>query len=80
MNRLKLTFLLTIITLSSFACSCDWGGNFLKSGVFGELVFKGYVVERMYHLANGEEYDKNECGNWKNKRTLYQEKTIDLDV
>jgi len=57
MNRLKLTFLLTVISFSSFACSCDWGGNFLNAGAFGELIIKGRVVERTFHLANGEEYN-----------------------
>lgn len=57
MDRLKLTFLLTIICWNSFACSCDWGGNFLNSGAFGELVFKGRVIERTYHLSNGEQYN-----------------------
>jgi len=57
MYRFKLTLLILFASLNSIACSCDWGGNFLSSVVYGELVFKGKVVERTFHLENGEQYN-----------------------
>lgn len=52
--------LILILLLSHFylrACSCDWGGNFIKAATSGELVIKGKVVKRTYHLENGKRYN-----------------------
>jgi hypothetical protein len=54
--RIFITFLFVAWSFQSFACSCDWGGNFLKSASLSELVFKGKVLKRTFHLENGQKY------------------------
>lgn len=58
--RIFITLLLVAGSFQSYGCDCDWGGNFLESGAFGEFVFKGRIVERTFHLANGEEFKDSE--------------------
>lgn len=56
MRKLTLLVAVLIFTLDSEACSCNWGGNFIHSSSLGELVIKGKVIARTYHLENGERY------------------------
>ena len=42
--------------LETFACSCKWGGNFIKVAKRSNFVIKGRVADRTYHLSNGKSY------------------------
>ena len=54
--RIILVIALLVFFYKSSACSCEWGGNFLNNVITAELIFKGNVVGRTFHLSNGEEY------------------------
>lgn len=56
---IRISFILTLLSasFSASACSCDWGGNFIKAAKNGQLVIKGKVIKRTYHLENGARYD-----------------------
>ena len=50
-NRI-LTTLFLLITSFSFACDCEWSGNFIYSSKFTELIVKGKVVEKLYNFED----------------------------
>lgn len=46
--------LLLIVPLNSFACSCDWSGNFLRIVKHSELIVKAKVLDFYFHSESGE--------------------------
>ena len=81
MDRIKLTFLLTLFSTASFACSCDWGGNFLLTGLHGELVFKGEVTERTFHLEDGKQFENyEEAKNYRDQKGFNEYYGLGLSI
>ena len=56
MKRSIITIILILISTPTFACSCDWGGNFISTAKNAELVILAKVVERNFHLENGKTF------------------------
>ena len=54
MKKLHITYLTLLFTTLTFACSCDYGGNFINSSYFSPIVIKGKVVKMFYHFVDGK--------------------------
>ena len=61
MKKLLLTTLITLFTSIIFACSCEYGGNFLHVTKYSETIVKAKIIEHVYHTEDGKRYtDHNE--------------------
>src|SRR5690554_2652409 len=56
MKKPILAIIFILISTLTFACSCYWGGNFIKTAKNAELVVLAKVVERNFHLENGKTF------------------------
>ncbi|RBW54136.1 hypothetical protein DS884_18210 [Tenacibaculum sp. E3R01] len=54
MKKQILTIILLLISSLTFACSCKWGGNFIKSSKYSEVIIKAKVVEMLWHFEDGK--------------------------
>lgn len=41
-----------LISSYSFACDCEWGGNFIYASKSSELIIKGKVIEKLYNFED----------------------------
>ena len=82
----KIILLLFILnSANGFACSCDWGGNFIRTGKKAELVLLVKVLEKNFHLNNGKTFHSleeriNETLRTDYKGTAEYWKSVDLEV
>lgn len=53
MKKLFILFLL-FISFDSFACSCEWSGNFLRIAKHSELIVEAKIIEFNYHSKDGK--------------------------
>ncbi len=54
MKKLHSTIILLLISNLTIACTCKWGGNFIRTGKNAELVLLVKVIEENFHLYNGK--------------------------
>lgn len=54
MKKQIITIILLIISTLTFACSCKWGGNFIKSSKYSKVIIKAKVVEMLWHFEDGK--------------------------
>lgn len=84
MKKISLLLFFVLISTTGFACSCDWGGNFIRTSKRAELVIKAKVIGRNYHFENGKSFSNmddavNELLNQKHETDDYTE-SIDVEV
>ena len=60
MKKSLLILLVFLISFKATACSCKWGGNFLRIAIYSELIIKGKVIEHVYHTEDGKRYKNQE--------------------
>ena len=48
------------ISSKTIACSCKWGGNFIRVAKNSELVIKGKIIEHIYHTEDGKKFKNHE--------------------
>jgi hypothetical protein len=60
MKKQILTIILLLISSLTFACSCKWGGNFIKSSKYSEVIIKAKVIEMLWHFENGKTLSSEE--------------------
>ena len=73
------------ISTSIFACSCDWGGNFIKTAKKADLVLTVKVIEENFHLDNGKTFHSleetiNETFKTDYNGTAKYWQSVDLEV
>ncbi len=56
MKKQLLLAILLLFSFQAFACSCDWGGNFLRVAKNSKTIVKAKVIERVYHTENGKRF------------------------
>jgi hypothetical protein len=81
-NRI-LTTLFLLITSFSFACDCEWGGNFIYSSKFSELIIKGKVIEKLYNFEDHKvisESNKAEFEDYIFKKNQEFYKSIKVEI
>ena len=54
MKKQIFTIILVLVSTLTFACSCKWGGNFIKSAKHSELIVKAKVIKTFWHFENGK--------------------------
>ena len=54
MKNLSITYMTLLISTMTFACSCEYGGNFINSSYLSPIVIKGKVVDMFYHFVDGK--------------------------
>lgn len=52
-----LFFLTSTVT---FACDCEWGGNFISSSKHSDIIIKAKVVELLWHFEDGKTLSSSE--------------------
>ena len=60
MKNVIFLILLIVIADSGFACSCNYGGNFILSAKKSQLSVKAKVVAQYYTTSNGNKYKSYE--------------------
>ncbi|PKV50282.1 hypothetical protein ATE84_2337 [Aquimarina sp. MAR_2010_214] len=61
MKKKHIAILIIVLNQSlSFACSCDWGGNFIKASIYSDVIVKAKVIQFNFHLPNGKVYTNQE--------------------
>ncbi|PHQ28047.1 hypothetical protein [Leeuwenhoekiella nanhaiensis] len=60
MGKQILTIILFSISSLTFACSCKWGGNFIKSSKDSEVIIKAKVVDVLWHFDSGKTFNNEE--------------------
>ena len=56
MKKTILTIISLLISAITLACSCDWGGNFIKVSKYAELIVKGKIITHEFHSENGKSF------------------------
>lgn len=56
MRKSLFTITTTLITNIIFACSCEYGGNFLYAAKFSKTIVKAKIIEHIYHTENGKQF------------------------
>jgi len=54
MKNNTLTLITLLVSTFTFACSCEWGGNFLRASKYAELIVAVEIVDAHYNFVNGE--------------------------
>ena len=86
MKKALLITFLVLISTTGFACSCDWGGNFIRTAKNAELVIKAKVIGRNFHLVkNGKVFSSIEEVVQETLKSEYDNETdfyesIDLEI
>ena len=60
MKKGILTIILLLISTLTFACSCKWGGNFISTSKYSEVIIKAKVIEMLWHFEDGETLSSEE--------------------
>lgn len=61
MKKIYILILILVFSPSfSFACSCDWGGNFINASTYSDVIVKAKVIQFNFHLPNGKVYTNQE--------------------
>ena len=81
-NRI-LTTLFILISSYIFASDCNWGGNFINSSKYSELIVKGKVIDKYYHFEDKKiisQSDKSEFENYifTKKQDFFQSIKIEI--
>jgi len=66
MKTITLTLVTLLISAVSSACSCDWGGNFIKSSSSSSVIVKAKVSGLFYHFEDGQRIDSKNIQEFKN--------------
>ncbi|NJY64318.1 hypothetical protein HC174_16390 [Salinimicrobium sp. CDJ15-81-2] len=86
MKTTKLTIIFILFSTVSFACSCDWGGNFISTAKNADLVVLAKVVQHNFHLEkNGKTFSSLEEAVEETFKSEYDNETdfyesIDLEI
>lgn len=86
MKKTKLTFIFILFSTASFACSCDWGGNFIRTAKNADLVILAKVIGHNFHLEkNGKIFSSIEETVEETFKSEYDNETgfyesIDLEI
>jgi hypothetical protein len=56
MKKPIITLIILLISNLTFACSCEWSGNFLRVAKYSGLIVKAKVIEHIYHTENGKRF------------------------
>ncbi len=72
-------------SLNGLACTCEWGGNFIRTGKNAELVILVKVIEENFHLDNGKTFPSlkesiNETLKLDYKGSAEIWKSVDLEI
>ncbi|BDD05186.1 hypothetical protein [Aureibacter tunicatorum] len=76
-----LTLILVFISNLTFACSCEWRGNFIKSSKFSQVIIKAKVVEKLWHFEDGTSFNSQDSvGNyfWETNKEFVQSIKIEV--
>jgi hypothetical protein len=60
MKKQFLTIILLLVSTLTFACSCKWEGNFIKSSKYSEVIIKAKVIEILWHFKDGKTFSNDE--------------------
>lgn len=53
-KNILLISIFSLFVTTSTACSCKWGGNFLKNTTYGDLILKVKIISTQWHFENGK--------------------------
>lgn len=59
MKRKNLLIFCLLLSKISFACDCEYGGNFIHASTFSELIIKGKVIDKLYNFEDGKIISKS---------------------
>ena len=81
MKKQILTIILLLISSLTFSCSCKWGGNFIKSSKYSEVIIKAKVVELLWHFEDGKTLSSEEnFGDYLIKTNKEYHRSIKVEV
>jgi len=86
MKKTKLTIIFILFSTVSFACSCDWGGNFIRTAKNADLIILAKVTLHNFHLVkNGKTFSSMEDAVVETFKSEYDNDTnfyesIDLEI
>lgn len=52
-KKILTLIILLLISSNAIACDCKWGGNFIKSSKYSEVIIKAKILKKIYHFEDG---------------------------